>query len=37
MDDPPARKPTQAERQRTLRQQARAGDPVAQAHLGLQK
>lgn len=33
MDTPPAKKPTQAERQKALRQQARAGDPVAQAQV----
>ncbi len=33
MEDPPARKPTQAERRHALRQQARAGDLVAQAQV----
>ena len=33
MEEPPARKPTQTERRHALRQQAQAGDPVAQARV----
>lgn len=33
MDTPPAKKPTQVERHKALRQQARAGDPAAQAQV----